>query len=39
MLFDVICLNFATVADEIAKWYGYCTYAVSDVITVCDGKC
>ena len=39
MLFDVICLNFETVADEIAKWYGYCTYTVSDVITVCDGRC
>ena len=39
MLFDVICLNFETVADEIVKKYGYYTYTVSDVITLCDGRC
>ena len=26
-------------ADDIAKWFGYFTYTVSDVITVCDGRC
>ena len=35
----LFCLKFETVADDIAKWYGYCTYTVSDVIAVCDGRC
>ena len=28
-----------TVADDIAKRFDYFTYTVSDVITVCDGRC
>ena len=39
MIYDVILPKIRTVADVIAKMFGYFTYTVSDVVPVYDSRC
>ena len=39
MIYDVILPKIETMADVIAKMFGYFIYTVSDVVPVYDGRC